>query len=335
MQTLTFKEFYLEEGLLGDISVAVAKRVLAALKSVTSRQQARQIVTKFNITKMFAIKLLRFLKANYKHLYRNTLRHLRTPSSVMLTAAGDVKVASGLARVLAWILIEVFMLGVTVPTVAKVGEFMAGKSQAQLANQIEQMVDVPQSTPEIATTPEVKPQRKAVSTPKQQRQLSSASPKWESYTNSDDFVNIIKAFEAGDYKNFHRIPPPLKAYADNKQVSIGYGTKALPGETVISAKEAHRRLLAELSENRQKVLQILKSKNWNLKNSQINGLTDFAFNRGAGALRDMVAKASNLQELAADIQRTTFMTVKGQKVHSTALAERRAWETTLLLKTNN
>ena len=77
---------------------------------------------------------------------------------------------------------------------------------------------------------------------------------------------------------------------------------------------------------------MLKQKGWQLNGIQINGLTDFAFNRGDSALRQMIAKAKNLDDLSKDILSTTFITTsEGNKVYSKTIADRREWEVALLL----
>ena len=77
---------------------------------------------------------------------------------------------------------------------------------------------------------------------------------------------------------------------------------------------------------------MLKRKGWTLNEIQINGLTDFAFNRGDSALSVMIQKAKDLNSLSREMLATTFITTpEGKKVHSNTIAARREWEVSLLM----
>lgn len=65
-------------------------------------------------------------------------------------------------------------------------------------------------------------------------------------------------------------------YGDYSQTSIGYGTRARPGETSISRDEAMTRLNSEIGNARNQVRSFVSG----LSPSQENALTDLTFNAG-------------------------------------------------------
>jgi|GEM_PF-5038661 len=84
-------------------------------------------------------------------------------------------------------------------------------------------------------------------------------------------VDFIKQFEG-----FHP-----KRYWDHKQWSIGYGTKAKPGETTITQQEAEQRLMRQIKKRRALVEEYGKQHGYNWTNEQINALTSFHYNLGS------------------------------------------------------
>jgi len=94
-------------------------------------------------------------------------------------------------------------------------------------------------------------------------------------TPAKGMVDFIKHFEAGGAKGgFHQ-----KAYWDYGQWSIGYGTRAKPGE-VIDKDEAERRLASELSKHRSRVENLNKKHGYNFAPHQLDALTSFDYNTG-------------------------------------------------------
>jgi GH24 family phage-related lysozyme (muramidase) len=87
---------------------------------------------------------------------------------------------------------------------------------------------------------------------------------------SDELIDLIKKYETFS-------PTP---YWDIKQTSIGYGTKALPTDKVITEKEAYKRLIQTIKLHRKKVLQASKEWGYNWNDNQINALTSFRYNIG-------------------------------------------------------
>lgn len=79
-------------------------------------------------------------------------------------------------------------------------------------------------------------------------------------------------------KSFEGYNP--RAYADNKQYSVGYGTRARSSSEQITREEAERRLGSELSLHRQRVDRINKKYGYNFTPEQRDALTSFDYNTG-------------------------------------------------------
>lgn len=88
--------------------------------------------------------------------------------------------------------------------------------------------------------------------------------------NYKDLVSLVKEFEGYN----------PNAYADYKQTSIGYGTRAKAGERSISKEEAERRLADELVKSRQRVESLNQKAGYNLAPHEIDALTSFDYNTG-------------------------------------------------------
>jgi lysozyme len=85
-----------------------------------------------------------------------------------------------------------------------------------------------------------------------------------------NLVDLVKGFEGWN----------PNAYGDFKQTSIGYGTRAKPGEKSISKEEGERRLQQELSKHRSRVLEANKKYGYNFTDAQLDALTSFDYNTG-------------------------------------------------------
>ena len=316
-----FKDFYyLEEGIITDT-------ILNTLKRVKSYNQVKKVLSYFKLDKQKILKFLAFLKTTYIILYTEVFENLKTPERLGRTALGE-RDAPPLAVIIAWLVIEALMIPLSVGTVVSVGELLGKhREMTKLVQQIDAEVDeVVENTQDTTTT-----------TTAQSHAFTSKQPavkksKWSRYTDPNLFITIVKSFEAGDPKSLLQPVKPLKTYHDRTQQTIGFGTKAKAGESTLSTKEANKRLIDELNFNRNRVREMLKRKGWSLNEFQINGLTDFAFNRGDSALSVMIQKAKNLNSLSREMLATTFMTTpEGKKVHSNTIAARREWEVALLM----
>jgi GH24 family phage-related lysozyme (muramidase) len=138
-----------------------------------------------------------------------------------------------------------------------------------------------------------------------------------------DVQTMIKHFEAGGEKaGFH-----AKAYPDGRQWSIGYGTKARPGET-IGQEEAQRRLDEELAKHAGRVDRIAGY--LNLKPHERDALISFDFN--TGDLEQLTANGTRGRgEIAAKMLLYRNATMNGKLVRLPGLVRRRQAEQYLFL----
>ena len=89
---------------------------------------------------------------------------------------------------------------------------------------------------------------------------------------TSNLIDLVKNFEGFSQKS----------YDDYKQRSIGYGTKAKPGEVGITEQDATDRLGSELSVNAKRIEEAAKLKGIPLSQNQFNALASFDYNTGQG-----------------------------------------------------
>ena len=133
-------------------------------------------------------------------------------------------------------------------------------------------------------------------------------------------TDLVKRFE-GKFQ--------AKAFWDNKQYSIGFGTKADEGETITLA-QAEKALAKELAGHAKKVDSYDKIYNWTP--NERSALISFTFNLGNKGLDDLTNKGKRTkQEIAEKILLYNKETVNKKKQFSKGLDNRRKAEQKLFL----
>ena len=95
-----------------------------------------------------------------------------------------------------------------------------------------------------------------------------------SRTEKSSIEDFIASFELSETKDSY------KAYWDNKQYSIGFGTKAKSKDEVITHEEALSRLSEETAKARNFVINAMEKYGYNFTDNQIDALTSFTYNLG-------------------------------------------------------
>lgn len=126
-----------------------------------------------------------------------------------------------------------------------------------------------------------------------------------------DFVKDAEGFNPG-------------SFSDYAQTSIGYGTRAKPGEKTITKDEADARLKSELAMHATRVDKAIAQSGLNLTPNQRAALISFDFNTGAGA--NVITSSDSIEEIAARLPLYNKVTVDGKKVINKGLVNRRAKE---------
>lgn len=143
--------------------------------------------------------------------------------------------------------------------------------------------------------------------------------------------------EAGNLLEFVR---GFEGFAKNAaddfgQISIGFGTKARPGEKSITLDEANRRLKGELGSHRRRVVDAVKQGGFNFSETQIDALTSFDFNTGAVRQvllnKDGSQRFNRNEDIAAKIKEFNKVTENGKKRPLRGLTRRRNAEANIFL----
>lgn len=131
---------------------------------------------------------------------------------------------------------------------------------------------------------------------------------------SDSLINNVKDFE-GFTPN---------AEDDYKQTSIGYGTRAKYAGETITKEDADKRLREELGSHAGRIDDAVNKQGWKLTKGQRDWLVSFDFNTGRGA--EIVATSKSFDEAKDRMKQYNKVTVKGEKVESPGLVNRRRRE---------
>ena len=112
---------------------------------------------------------------------------------------------------------------------------------------------------------------------KQQMQWNAETQSWEVPKYNPNEISSTLIDLVKDFEGFNP-----NAYGDFKQTSIGYGTRAKPGEKTINQQEAEARLIDELTSSRERVVNAIEKKGVSLSPEQVDSLTSFDYNTGRG-----------------------------------------------------
>jgi lysozyme len=127
--------------------------------------------------------------------------------------------------------------------------------------------------------------------------LSPAAEALELEETSEDFstvTNFIMSFENEPKETY-------TAYWDNKQWSIGFGTKAKNKNETIDHAEAMSRLNKSINNSKKDVMEIAKKYGYDWNEDQVSALTSFTFNLGRSNLVKLVDEGNRGDEQISEM----------------------------------
>lgn len=139
--------------------------------------------------------------------------------------------------------------------------------------------------------PESGDETPVVPQPKLNKGLGSRPEK----TEDQSIAEFIASFELSEQKETY------EAYWDEKQYSIGFGTKAKSKDEVITHEEALSRLEAATQEAKEDVLEIAEKFGYDFNEDQIKALTSFTYNLGRTNLLRLTENGTRGTEEIADM----------------------------------
>lgn len=139
--------------------------------------------------------------------------------------------------------------------------------------------------------PESGDETPVVPQPKLNKGLGSRPEK----TEDQSIAEFIASFELSEQKETY------EAYWDEKQYSIGFGTKAKSKDEVITHEEAISRLNEATAKAKKDVIEFNKKFNYDWNQDQINALTSFTYNLGRENLLTLIESGRRGTEEIADM----------------------------------
>ena len=114
-------------------------------------------------------------------------------------------------------------------------------------------------------------------------------------TENQSIAEFIASFELSEQKETY------EAYWDEKQYSIGFGTKAKSKDEVITHEEAISRLNEATAKAKKDVIEFNKKFNYDWNEDQIKALTSFTYNLGRENLLTLIESGRRGTEEIADM----------------------------------
>ena len=108
-------------------------------------------------------------------------------------------------------------------------------------------------------------------------------------------ADFIASFEQTETKQSY------KAYWDEKQYSIGFGTKAKNKDEVITHEEALSRLNKETEKAKKNVMEFREKFNYSWNGDQVKALTSFTYNLGRNGLLKLIEEGKRGDEEISDM----------------------------------
>ncbi len=137
-------------------------------------------------------------------------------------------------------------------------------------------------------SPEFKEQKTNLSTSSTETEPPLEDPDIKTSGDLESFVANFEKFSATPYDDF-------------KQTSIGYGSKSTSKNQTVTEEEAKKLLKRDLNNARKVVLKMKKDSGYTWNDNQVDALTSFTHNLGAGNLKKLTENGTRGDEEISDM----------------------------------
>jgi len=137
-------------------------------------------------------------------------------------------------------------------------------------------------------SPEFKEQKTNLSTSSTETEPPLEDPDIKTSGDLESFVANFEKFSATPYDDF-------------KQTSIGYGSKSTSKNQTVTEEEAKKLLKRDLNNARKVVLKMKKDSGYAWNDNQVDALTSFTHNLGAGNLKKLTENGTRGDEEISDM----------------------------------